>query len=356
MAEVFGVLHRKSRAVARAGAAVVRRGLLTLAVLSVAALWARTALAGHLVSMNTNHGTILIDLFTDVAPVGAANFLSYVNSGAYNGTMVHRADPGLNIIQGGGFTWNNGLVAIPKSDPIAHNYVLPNTRGTISYARGGTLDSATSEWFINAQDNSTNLGPANNGGYAVFGWVVGGDMAVVDAIMDLSKADVGGFPFNNVPYTPPLPLTNNNLVINTTVTDLGAHPSYQNPFLDVDINNDGLLKTNDALASINDILANGPRQLTAPFSATNYLDANGSGSVTTSDTLRVINAILEQQALVLTSPLTAGAPQFDVMAAPASEPALLVPEPSSLALCAAAAALLAAGTLLRGRRRRASPR
>jgi cyclophilin family peptidyl-prolyl cis-trans isomerase len=330
-----------------------------LALALATATTARTAAAGTLVSMNTNRGTILIDLFDDLVPETVDNFLSYVNSSAYTNTLVHRstslADTGLAVIQGGGFTYNAGngqFVPITTSDPIALDYNRANTRGTIAMARQTAPNTATSQWFINTTDNSTVLGPQNGGGYAVFGWVVGTGMSVADGINNLFKTTVSGF--QNVPlqnYTPPNPVQQGNLVFTNTLTVVGAHPDYQNPFLDVDANNDGLLRTSDALALINELLSTGPRTLTGPFSGTNYIDTNGSGTFTTSDVHRVINAILAQGAQG--APLAAPMGESGFMDA-AIAPLVQVPEPSTLSLAAAAAAVLAAGALAHRRRRRAA--
>jgi peptidyl-prolyl cis-trans isomerase A (cyclophilin A) len=337
-----------------------------------AAATVRPASAGTLVSMNTNRGTILIDLFDGLVPDTVNNFLGYVNSNAYTNTLVHRstslADTGLAVIQGGGYTYNAGtgaFVPIPKPTTVDLQYNRANSRGTIAMARTADPNSASSEWFINTSDNSSVLGQQNGGGYAVFGWVVGSGMSVADGINNLFKTTVSGFP--NVPlqnYTPPAAVQQANLIFNNSVTVVGTHPDFQNPFLDVDVVNDGLLRTSDALAVINDLLTNGAHVLTGPFSGTNYLDTNGSGTVTTADAFRVINAILLQGAAPLAAPMAApmaaptaapmadGMPQFDDADAMTLAPLSQVPEPSTLSLGAAAALALAAGALARRRRRK----
>jgi cyclophilin family peptidyl-prolyl cis-trans isomerase len=329
-------------------------------VVALAALGTvRPAPAGTLVSMNTNRGTILIDLFDDLVPETVDNFLSYVNSSAYTSTLVHRStslnDTGLAVIQGGGYTYNSStgqFVSIPRPNTVALQYNRANSRGTIAMARTADPNSASTEWFINTSDNSATLGQSNGGGYAVFGWVVGGGMSVADGINNLFKTTVSGFP--NVPlqnYTLPNPVQQANLVFNNSITVVGEHPDFQNPFLDVDVVNDGILRTSDAHAVINDLLSNGPRALVGPFSGTNYLDVNGNGSMTISDAHRVINALLSPSAAPLAAPQASGMPELDFLAVPMSAPALLIPEPSSFALGSAAALMLAAGAAWRRRRR-----
>jgi peptidyl-prolyl cis-trans isomerase A (cyclophilin A) len=148
------------------------------------------------VIMETPLGDIEIELFDDVTPGTVANFLNYVDDGDYEGTFVHRSVPGF-VIQGGGFTFEDGAAPpIPTDPPIKNEFNLSNVRGTIAMAkRLGDADSATSQWFINLADNSGNLdGDDGQGGgfFTVFGQVVGNGMAVADAIAALARVDAGG--------------------------------------------------------------------------------------------------------------------------------------------------------------------
>jgi peptidyl-prolyl cis-trans isomerase A (cyclophilin A) len=172
-------------------------------------LQAAPSLANTIVRFDTNLGSFDVELYDAVVPTTVNNFLAYVTSGRYDNTWVHRstaiADSGFGIIQGGGYT--PAETPIPTDPPIPLEYVLPNTRGTISMARTAAPNSATSQWFVNTTDNSALLGPPNNGGYAVFGEVLGNGMDVVDAINALPKATIGAF--TNVPlhdYTAPEPI------------------------------------------------------------------------------------------------------------------------------------------------------
>ena len=133
------------------------------------------------VSMQTVLGDINIEIFDDVAPNTAANFLNYVNDGDYNNSFFHRSVPGF-VLQGGGFRYNSNAYSYVPTDPsIANEFSLSNIRGTIAMAKfGSDPDSATSQWFFNLGDNSANL-DIQNGGFTVFGRVVEG-MDVVDSI------------------------------------------------------------------------------------------------------------------------------------------------------------------------------
>jgi cyclophilin family peptidyl-prolyl cis-trans isomerase len=103
---------------------------------------------------------------------------------------------GNRIAQGGGYL-ASGL-SISRKPPIPLEYKLPNARGTLAMARTSDLNSATSEWFFNVDDNSTVLGATNGGGYAVFARVIGTGMSVVDAIAALPNYNAGGV-FTNIP-------------------------------------------------------------------------------------------------------------------------------------------------------------
>lgn len=135
------------------------------------------------VVMTTNFGKIVIELDQNNAPISAANFLHYVDSNFYNGTIFHRVIAGF-MIQGGGFSTNlSRKVTRPPIENEAANG-LKNKRGTIAMARTGRVDSATSQFFINLVDNpflDHRKKTASEYGYAVFGQVIEG-MDVVDKI------------------------------------------------------------------------------------------------------------------------------------------------------------------------------
>lgn len=157
------------------------------------------ASASPTVEMQTSMGAIVIELNAEKAPKTVQNFLQYAKDGFYNGTIFHRVIEGF-MIQGGGFTKN--MDQKPAGSQILNeaNNGLKNERGTIAMARRAEPHSATSQFFINHQDNSSQLDyPLNGGGYAVFGKVTQG-MEVVDKI---AKVPTGNRSlYQNVPQEP----------------------------------------------------------------------------------------------------------------------------------------------------------
>ncbi|MEI7531147.1 MAG: peptidylprolyl isomerase [Betaproteobacteria bacterium] len=146
-----------------------------------------------LVLFKTNHGDFTIKLNTEKAPISSANFLEYVNSGHYAGTIFHRVISNF-MVQGGGM----GAGMKPKATrPTIENEAqngLKNNRGTLAMARTSDPHSASSQFFINVVDNDflNHTAPTGQGwGYAVFGEVVEG-MDVVDAIRKVPTGSTGG--------------------------------------------------------------------------------------------------------------------------------------------------------------------
>ena len=152
------------------------------------------------VRLSTSAGDIVIALDAAKAPKTVDNFLQYVQSGHYNGTIFHRVIPGF-MIQGGGMTADMKEKATRPPIPLESRNGLSNSRGSVAMARTGNPDSATSQFFINVNDNArlnaTNSTEPN--GYAVFGKVVSG-MDVVDKIRAVSTGTKG--PYSDVPETP----------------------------------------------------------------------------------------------------------------------------------------------------------
>jgi cyclophilin family peptidyl-prolyl cis-trans isomerase len=146
------------------------------------------------VLMETSKGNITIELYPDKAPITVGNFLSYVDSKFYDGTIFHRVIPGF-MIQGGGF--QKGMVEKLVLPPIKNEAGngLSNSKGTIAMARTNVVDSATAQFFINVADN-TFLDHRDNTqqgyGYCVFGKVTEG-MSAVDAIKAGPTHTVGYF-------------------------------------------------------------------------------------------------------------------------------------------------------------------
>lgn len=153
------------------------------------------------VKMTTSKGVIVIELEAQKAPISVENFLAYVRDGFYDGTIFHRVIPNF-MIQGGGFTAD--MQQKPTRAPIKNEAAngLKNLRGTVAMARTHVPDSATSQFFINHQDNAflDYHGPhAQTIGYAVFGRVVSG-MDVVDEIAAVPTGQAG--PHGDVPLSP----------------------------------------------------------------------------------------------------------------------------------------------------------
>jgi cyclophilin family peptidyl-prolyl cis-trans isomerase len=149
------------------------------------------------VAMVTSLGTIRIALEQDKAPVSTKNFLDYVRSGHYDGTIFHRVIPGF-MAQGGGFDPQMKQKAVRAPIKNESDNGLSNRRGTLAMARLPEPDSATAQFFINVADNRKLDGGAQPG-YAVFGEVIEG-MDVVDRIVAVPTGTRGDH--QDVPQTP----------------------------------------------------------------------------------------------------------------------------------------------------------
>lgn len=151
------------------------------------------------VQLATNHGEVVIELWPEVAPATVENFLQYVRSGFYDGVIFHRVVPGF-VVQAGGY--DAKMARKETGDPIVNEskMTVKNTRGTLSMARTSAPNSATSQFFINLQDNPSLNAKPNQPGYAVFGQVVKG-MEVVDKMAELPQGAHSGV-FSNAPNEP----------------------------------------------------------------------------------------------------------------------------------------------------------
>jgi peptidyl-prolyl cis-trans isomerase A (cyclophilin A) len=180
--------------------------------------------AASVVRFDTVLGSFDVQLFDSVTPDTVQNFLGYVNTDRYDGTVIHRnsdtADPILRdfVIQGGGFslndpdppnpssiiTFSNVSTDPPINDEPGGGVAGPsNIRGTIAMAKSGP-NTVTSQFFINQGDNSFLDDPnRGDGGFSAFGWVLGDGMDIVDAIGDLPLPTDFlfsiGSPFNDLP-------------------------------------------------------------------------------------------------------------------------------------------------------------
>lgn len=188
----------------------------TISAIDLRSYFEITSVTRQVVQFRTSMGTYNVELRPDAAPNSVTNFLAYVNNSRYTNSLVHRSDTGLGVIQGGGYVLPIPVTRITADAPIALEYNLPNARGTIAMARTSELNSATSEWFVNTDDNSIDLGSGNSGGYAVFGRVIGTGMTVVDAIAALPVYNAGGA-FGQLPlkdYTTGTVQESNLVVVN----------------------------------------------------------------------------------------------------------------------------------------------
>lgn len=151
------------------------------------------------VTMKTNMGDIQIELFDSQAPETVKNFLVYVDSGFYDGTIFHRVIKGF-MIQGGGMT--PGMIQKGGNPPIKNEAAngLKNTTGTLAMARTVDINSATSQFFINTADNVFLNHGARDYGYCVFGKVISGMSVVrkIESVQTGSKDYFQDVPVNNV--------------------------------------------------------------------------------------------------------------------------------------------------------------
>ena len=155
------------------------------------------------VKLVTSAGDITLRLFPEKSPVTVENFLAYVDSGFYNGTIFHRVISNF-MVQGGGFT--TAMTEKVSGEPIVNESrnKLHNIRGTVAMARTSDPDSATAQFFINQRSNLQLDWAPGKEGYTVFGEVVKG-MGVVDFIATadtdtgLMTTGAGQRPFQDVP-------------------------------------------------------------------------------------------------------------------------------------------------------------
>lgn len=163
-----------------------------LAVAALAAGAAALADGPPRVRIDTNLGSFVIQLESQRAPLTSANFLAYVKSGYYDGTVFHRVINNF-IVQAGGF--NEKFEAKPTNPPVSNESGngLSNKRGTIGLARGDLPHSGNAQFYVNLTDND-DLDPTPlRWGYAVFGRVVEG-LDVVERIGRVPTGAVGPWP------------------------------------------------------------------------------------------------------------------------------------------------------------------
>ena len=182
---------------------------------------------GQVLQFDTVRGVFNAELLANDAPKTVANFLNYVNRGSYTNSIIHRSVPGF-VIQGGGFTASGNLVAPISADgPVQNEFKISNTRGTIAMAKTGAgPNTATNQWFVNLANNAANL-DNQNGGFTVFGRVLGNGMSVADSIATLIPYDVSGQLGADFTALPLIGgnLNSNALVVIRTITTIPLYPT-----------------------------------------------------------------------------------------------------------------------------------
>lgn len=178
------------------------------------------ASAATFVRFDTNFGVFDLELY-DIPEMEStvANFVSYVNAGLYDSTIIHRSTTynptGIQIIQGGSFVLEGSAInAVSTFAPIPLQASYSNVRGTIAMARTADPNSATSGWFFNVADNTV-----LDGGYAVFGSVIdAAGLSAIDAIAAVTVYDASsllGGEFLELPLTTPALVADSLVRINS---------------------------------------------------------------------------------------------------------------------------------------------
>ena len=196
-----------------------------LAFLAACANLSASADYPTIVRMTGGMGEFDIQLLDTTTPKTTANFLGYVQRGEFSNSIIHRSVPGF-ILQGGGFRLRkNEIAAVPTLAPVTNEPVFSNVRGTVAMAKlGGNPHSATSQWFINLSDKNADNLDDQNGGFTVFGVVLGNGMVVADEIAALPRYnatnELGGA-FGELPLRNPS-LDVDSLVLFSNVRRLAA--------------------------------------------------------------------------------------------------------------------------------------
>lgn len=184
-----------------------------------------------MVRLHTTQGPIDMTLLSSEAPLTVANFLAYVRGGDYTNVMFHRSawvqlpSPAPFVIQAGAHKWpESGCCAQVTSRgavPNEFSSARPNVRGTVAMAKvANDPNSATSQWFINMNDNSANL-DNQNGGFTVFARVTAPGMTVADKIAALPRVNAGA-PFSELPvvqWQTGTPIQRSNVVLVSEATE-----------------------------------------------------------------------------------------------------------------------------------------
>lgn len=168
--------------------------ILTLAVI----LFSQITLAGTVVLFETTKGNFEVELNDEKAPISTQNFLGYVDSEFYNGTIFHRAVKNF-VVQGGGLTQDMVEKTTLPAIPSEATNGLSNLKGTIGMARTDDINSATSQFYFNTKDNLKLDHSETKYGYAVFGKIISG-YEVIEIIENAPVQTIGEY--ENVPQEP----------------------------------------------------------------------------------------------------------------------------------------------------------
>ncbi|WP_269541867.1 peptidylprolyl isomerase [Cerasicoccus fimbriatus] len=251
-------------------------------------------------SIGENPLVIDMALFNST-PESRDNFLTYVNSGAYDNQIIHRRPTSDFVAQGGGFVYNSTDVRIDSvttNDPVVNEFGISNTRWTVAMAKvGGDPDSATSQWFININQNSANL-DFQNGGFTVFARVLQSaqdDTSALTSTANFPVYDVRnilGSPFGEMPLInyDGENLTPNNLNLLTTATLVDVAPADAGESTDLTFTLDSNSDPDAIQASIN-----GSEELILSAPA----DQFGDSTITITATDSVGNEVTHQFVVVV---------------------------------------------------------
>ncbi|MEI6893442.1 MAG: peptidylprolyl isomerase [Colwellia sp.] len=162
------------------------RKLLSLVSIATATLILPNTATATIVEFYTSQGNFQVNLFDQTTPKTVDNFLTYVESEHYSDSVIHRVATDF-VVQGGGYTFEGvwPLTPLEANESVVNEPIYSNVLGTIAMAKiGSDMNSATNQWFFNLADNSENL-DQQNGGFTVFGQVIGDGMTVVNKIAGL---------------------------------------------------------------------------------------------------------------------------------------------------------------------------
>ncbi len=174
------------------------QGLAAISLTAFASAWGQDNPYPR-VLIETTAGSMTVELNPTRAPLSVKNFLEYVDSGFYEGTIFHRVVAGF-VIQGGGYTTDLKLKPTRPNISNESGNGLSNLRGTVAMARTGEPHSADSQFFVNLVNNDRLDPMPTRWGYAVFGEIVEG-MDVVDDIGYRATGPAGPFA-KDVPAAP----------------------------------------------------------------------------------------------------------------------------------------------------------